>query len=783
MGRNKFFSSGKWLFLILIYSSSFSQIILNEMMIDPSNENTGEFIELYNTSDSIIDLSNFYICDEQDTDKLIPFPDSILPPHQYAIILDPNYEGEYLHILPDTSYLLCIDDSRFGKYGISNSTEKTFSLLDNNKQILDKYRSGTPEWPKTNYTIERYYPYQDIWRSSILKFGSPCRKNTISPQDKSINITNVSSKLLDDSLEINFTILNNGTSLIDHIVYSISLIFDNLSTEINQTLTDSVEIEITPFDSITITRHFPIFCKGKCTTQAIACYDECIDTFTSFAHIPLAENDMIINEFVCKPRNNFSCEYIELISKCSLPIQLYGLKFFDLTDFVVLDTNYILMPDSLVVIAQSMSFYDDFPFVTNTLYPSAWRSLNNSEDLIHITNNDISSICYLQYDNNWDLADDCAMLLVDTTLDYRNPRHWEVSQDGSPGKPNISEQQLTQLSCYSSRNYYTIKDTFAIFIINNGFLNTDALSFRVNEEFLTLPPLAPGDSFLCYPDTSRYTTEGYNYIDIECEPYFLHHIKYYRPYSAPPCFLNEIMFDPLDTYSQAEFIELESIHSSLDLSHWKIRINKRTVELSDSLHSAFSVFCSDNNTLGWSSNTYEYSTFPSLPNSGAEIYLLDPMDRIIDFCDFRDHKKIIKGRSLEKQFTGISSSDTELWHASVAESGMSPGYRNSISAHPSGRNSLGVYPKIYSPDNDGNIQFSVDSESGLEYCELSCFNLAGKLIVKKTQNCFMQSSAMIFWDGKLSDKSYLQRGVYLISCKLFTLEGKILRLKDSFVVK
>lgn len=774
------------LFLVVLISFSclYAQLILNEFMIDAEDENTGEFIEIFNNTDSLIDLTRYYLCDEQDTDRIIAFPDSLLLPDHYALIIDPNYAGEYDEFIPETSILVSIEDSRFGKYGISNSTAKTFSLLDSNLKIIDSYHTGDPLWPPPNYTIERYKFTEDKWLCSLFEHGTPGSKNSVSPKNKELKLKQVDLSLENTILEISFTIINIGFENIHQFNYEINVTFDEEFENINSKINKNFEENIAAGDSITITEKTEVLCKGNFFLEVYLLYDEFTDSLRLYDDIPILENEIIITEFVSKPKNNFSCEYFELFSKSSLPIQIKNLEVWDLTGSIKPDTSFILWPDSLIVLTQSSTFHDDFPYVNKYIHPNAWRNLNNTEDLILISNPGSPVICEIHYNKDWNIADDCSMQLIDFSLDYQNPYNWECTSTGTPGEKNQTQQQLLHISCYTERNFYTPLDTLFLTIINDGFLYCENLNITINQsQNINLPALFPGDTFIYFPDTSLFITEGTHPISVSCSTFFNESFDYYRPYSNTPCVLNEIFFDPLDTYGQEEFIEIENLKDSLDLRHWKIRVNNRSIVLEGSLDNYYGICCRKNSFLSNYSCAIPLSSFPSLPNSGAEIYILDPMNTIVDFCDLRDHPQITAGQSLEKQFQSVSSENPSLWYNSVSDNGMTPGSRNSITALPASGNSIGIYPEIFSPGDDDHIQFSIDSECGLEYCELLCFNMAGQLIFKKNQNCFSQASSLIFWDGKLSDGSWPKRGIYLVVVLMHDLNNTVFRMKKSFVVK
>ncbi len=111
---------------MMILRTLWGNPLLNELMIDPEfSENSSEYVEILNRGESAINLSGWFFGDAGDMDLLIFFEDSVLDAGEYALILDPDYEGEYDEIIPDSVLCLTIEDSRFGAYGLSNSTPKT----------------------------------------------------------------------------------------------------------------------------------------------------------------------------------------------------------------------------------------------------------------------------------------------------------------------------------------------------------------------------------------------------------------------------------------------------------------------------------------------------------------------------------------------------------------------------------------------------------------------------------------------------------------------------------
>ncbi|MEA2077369.1 MAG: hypothetical protein U9O95_05060 [Candidatus Marinimicrobia bacterium] len=766
-----------------------AQILLNEFMIDPENDNTGEFIEIYNMGDSIIDLREYYICDARDTDAVIAFPDSFLFPGEYGLILDPDYAGEYVYYIPDSIPLFTIPDSRFGMYGISNSTRKSFSILSREYSVLDSYITGTPDWPDPTYSIERITSFDTLWEISSTPFGSPGFRNSVSPKDYDINISNLHCYFTDSLVNIMFSINNLG--LRELCGFSFGYIVDiiNASFNLNDTLIFSSSELLLSDSSFHFEHAFRFRSKGLIELYAFVSIENIHDTITADLYIPISEKDLLITEFVSRTGDNFSSEYIELLSTSKLPIQVKGLGVYDMTGATFIDTHYVIYPDSMFVLAQSASFHDDFPFVDNYYIQPAWRSLNNSEDIICLQNPTGSMIITLHYDSVWDIAPDCAMQLVDTALDHSDPNNWECSFWGSPGQYNTTEKQLHHLSCFSGISFFAPQDTLKFTLINDGYFplaeNIATFHTPVSEQDIYLPGSDPGDTLFCLPDTVGIFLPGTNICSLVCEPYFSYEIKYYHPYDQSPCCFNEILFDPLNSYGQAEFIELQTMQGVLDLDHWWLQINNSKTALEGLLSNTYIALCDHDDPLrGFpSSSILVLNKFPSLPNAGAELYLIDPANRIVDQCNLRDHSAIHEGKSLEKQFSGISSNDGSIWFSSVSAEGMTPGRLNSITSLPGFYDDLDIYPDVFSPGLDDHIQFSIDSESSLQYCELFCFNLGGQIIYHSEQALFSNPSYIHFWNGRTKTGNYPARGLYLALAVLHDVKGNTRQLRETFIVR
>lgn len=83
-------------------------VAINEVMANPLDEDSGEFVELYNWSDAPVDLAGWRLADAADSNDLIEdyasphdwgLAGTVLPAGGYAVVVDPEYAGQYNALL------------------------------------------------------------------------------------------------------------------------------------------------------------------------------------------------------------------------------------------------------------------------------------------------------------------------------------------------------------------------------------------------------------------------------------------------------------------------------------------------------------------------------------------------------------------------------------------------------------------------------------------------------------------------------------------------------------
>ena len=222
----------KYLSLILILSSLlFSKVILTEIMFNTAaDENQDEFIEIFNNSDSTVDLSGWSFKDSTENDLLIKyhgFTDMLLKPFSYCVIMDSSYylnSIEYEDLIPDSVLRVMINDGSMGEYGLSNSYSETIKLFDPDSILTDSCRYIYSQ--AEGYTYERSSYIEDSWERSLVIRGTPGFRNSVMPLDTDLELYSIAKPAVIDPAGNNtFTVKvhNKGLSTISGIRINLSI--------------------------------------------------------------------------------------------------------------------------------------------------------------------------------------------------------------------------------------------------------------------------------------------------------------------------------------------------------------------------------------------------------------------------------------------------------------------------------------------------------------------------------------------------------------------------------
>lgn len=186
-------------------------------------------------------------------------------------------------------------------------------------------------------------------------------------------------------------------------------------------------------------------------------------------------------------------------------------------------------------------------------------------------------------------------------------------------------------------------------------------------------------------------------------------------------------------------------------------------------------------------------SLPSLPDDEGRVVLWGSQGGVIDEVHYLNdwHYALLSSRqgvSLERIDPEGPSDQKENWHSAASSAGYgTPGYLNSQHRNGErGAQTITVTPKIFSPNSDGQddftlIHYQLDAPGYM--ATVTLFNLEGRPVKLLVPNLLLGRSGYWKWDG-LNDKGLrVPAGVYIILSEFFNLEGKKMRRKDTVIVE
>jgi hypothetical protein len=171
--------------IALQYIAAQSAITFSEIMFAPES-GPNEFIEIYNLSDVVIDLTGYQIkYYTASNDQIISTGSGlILNPHSFAVIFENDYDlsnGIYKNIVPPDALVLKITDNSFGSTGMANSSDRTLVLFNNSGDTVDTYTYSANN--TKGYSDEKIHLTNDNsttnWANSNSLNGTPGSQNSV----------------------------------------------------------------------------------------------------------------------------------------------------------------------------------------------------------------------------------------------------------------------------------------------------------------------------------------------------------------------------------------------------------------------------------------------------------------------------------------------------------------------------------------------------------------------------------------------------------------------------
>ena len=760
---------GKILFLflllpIVISAQTDSDIIFSEIMFSPQSGNN-EFIELYNTSETeSIDLSVYKIKYQTSNPDNIESTGSgtILPPKSFAVIFEGDYDfssGIYKDLIPSNALVLRIGDNSFGSSGMSNSSNRTLSLLDFMDEMLETYTYSADN--KSGISDEKIIldnnTSQNNWANSTIINGTPGFINSVSPLKFDLTPGSISTTPLSpqkgDIVNISIQIKNNGIETVKN--YSIEVFHDlnhDSSGSLSELIYQNSYSNLTAKDSNYIKLQITSVNEGiyNLILNIICDTDEDLNNNSKYFYFvvhppPSNYNDLVINEIMYAPAND-EPEWIEIYNKSVSSVNLNNWKISDANRTIrIIQKDKFLGSSSYLIISRDSSILN-FYSIPSEIITANMPSLNNSGDAVIIKDSSGTLIDSIYYLPSWGGSTGGKSLeRISTDGKSNDEENWKTSESkfkGTPGKINSVSQKNYDLSVTIIKpliDYIIIGEQFQfnLKVKNVGLNKSDNYTIKIfndlnkdsvakNDELVKQiynTSLESKDSLLFGINLSDIV-KGKNYFivsietkkddDLENNKAFFEIAGIEINVLRSDVVINEIMYNPSN--SEPEWIELYNRSSkTINLKYYSVadeRDTVRVIEDSVLLNPGEYFVVADDSTISRFYNLdfkYQINNFPSLNNSGDKVILLDSLNRVIDSLEYYSSWGANRGKSLERINAVKSSSDSSNWKSCEDEFNGTPGKINSVTQKNFDIEVAGVLisPEFPELNNEVNISIKI----------------------------------------------------------------------------
>ncbi|MGZ5303262.1 MAG: lamin tail domain-containing protein [Bacteroidia bacterium] len=798
-----------------------SDIVINELMPDPSPPIAlpdAEYIELYNTTNQPIALRNWTLSDGSTT---ATFGNDTIQAKSYTLVTAMANANLF---------------TGFGKVitvanlpSLNNSAD-VFTLRSPDGKIIDKV-SYEISWYKDaskstgGYSLEKIYPLDsclgnDNWMASNdLRGGTPSTQNSV----YSIVADTVAPKLLSLQIADSVTLILTFSESLDS--NSIITAAYNLSNG-----ADLQNMYILPGRKMLQLTFNKPFTANQISTLIISGLKDCngnisspIQTSFTFYKPDVAERyDLVISEIMANPNAITplpNTEYVEIYNRSQKVISLKNYYYGDQNTQVLLP-DYILLPDSFVVLCPEANVALLLPFSKNILGLKSWPSLNNAGDSLLLRNQQNTLIHFVAYNDNM-YADELkksggwSLEMIDKNLPCAIAGNYIASKDkngGTPGKQNSVNGRLSNYSAPEALQIQIIDSQTLIILFDktvDSFATSDSKHFSINPymqiagnasviapdftkvRIKLIQPLAKNT---LYAITIQGITNCAGKTSEEKTLYFG------LPLLADSfdIVINEILFNPnsggsdfVELYNRSDKIidlkdlQVANVNAENQLQNIKTLSNESRLFMPND----YLVFTTDaeniktNYHIASPEKMLQISSMPALPDDEGSLVLLRKdglrLDQVIYSEDWHFPLISIKdGVSLEKINPDLPSNVSSSWHSAASTVGYAtPTYRNSQYQSLQQAKNTGNFtldPPVFSPDADGyqdvlNINYKLATPGNMARIEI--YDVQGRLTRQIANNQLLSTEGYLTWDGITDSGNKAPIGVYILLISTFKANG------------
>lgn len=551
----------------------------------------------------------------------------------------------------------------------------------------------------------------------------------------------------------------------------------------------------------------------------------------SFSFYTAQPYDVVIDEIMCDPTPQVGLpnnEWIELRNTSSFPVNIGNWKIGDASGESGGLPNFVLQPDSFVIVCTGSSVAALAPF-GRTLSVSSFPSLDNDGESIYLVTDRGAIMHAVSYSSSWyqnELKKDGGWTLE--MIDTKNPcsgfSNWKASTDlsgGTPGKKNAVDAVNADLLAPQLLKAYAA-DSMNVVLVFDEPLNTAAAStpayFSISDGGAVAAvtvgsPVPDRVNLLLSAPLQRnkiYTITVNSLTD--CAGNTIGNKKSTRVGLSEVAdslgiVINEILFNPPS--NGTDYVEIYNRSSKIvDLKQMYIANRNTAGEISSItplsaepylLFPGDFMVITENPAVVKAAyiaqNPDAFVTVASMPSfndDDGDVIILNAQGAITDELKYSEkwHFKLLdnkEGVALERIDYNQPTQLQDNWHSAATSAGYgTPTYKNSqFKINDGVQGEVLLAPEIVSPDNDGQDDFATIDYSFPEpgyVANITIFDAAGRPVRYLQRNALCGVKGSFRWDG-LGDRSQqLATGIYIVFTEVFNLNGKKKLFKKSIVV-
>lgn len=787
--------------IFLFYSMLSAQnVVINEVLYDPVGPDTGyEWIELYNNSDSAVNLHNWMIEKAGTSFTLVfVFPPINIQPHSFLLIGEAN--------VPDTDLTATL--------AFQNGGDETdgIRLVSHDGSYTDTVLYDSPN---TNNLPD------DVSSPAIYFAPDVAAGNTLA---RKVDGEDTNNCQLDFFECLDPTPGYSNFYPIDLAIYELEIILESgqywLQTEIFNLSTENVDnseasLEITINEvSYTILElpalppesSVPFYCLlGSFSTdyviieaELIYQYDNQLENNFVTVSILIDQSPLVINEIFFKPQSP-NQEWIEIYNRSSCGYLVDNFEIVDAAGGKIYISGYLEANDFLVVCQDSLFMIQTYPDLHSDkiITSSSWTALNNVFETLVLTDEYSTIFDSLEYNGSscpynysiervnpfddeniqWLVCEDSAgatptlpnsVLPLEKDLELNVIGLWQENETvchklelKNIGLENIVEADLY---CFSYR--YEDDDLSEIYFSSLTLVESLEVTFNT--------PL-PASGYYRY-DYEITASEDINQLNNNGNAFF--------NMSALPFVINEIMYAPAT--GLPEWIEIKQNFLVPELQHFYLIAEQDTLFL-PFFQEEYILITSNYAAADTLQKLYDLTGIeillglPNLSNNGEQLTLLDGCGNLIESFFYLPAWNLNQNNvSLERVNSYIPANESN-WGPSVA--GCTPGKENSIYVQilpPQLK--LSVEPNPFSPFRGEHTVFGFKLPEVISKVTLRIFDLKGRMLCKLINQQLQASTGNIVWDGRDADGKNLLVGVYVVLMEATAFESEKVYAKKITVV-